>query len=247
MSTALLEAPKTIPVPSWSIAELAAWAMKVMPAGESLLSNNVPWKTYEKILDLRDRERPRAKLNFDRGRLEVMTKSIGHERYAAAFEHLVLCLADAFDLPLVDCRETTVRREDVDAGFEPDVWFYVGPNATRMASAASLDFQKDPPPDLAIEIEISRSLTDRLPLYARLGVVEIWRFDGSELNIGRIDSNCRYVASEFSQFFPRIAAKQIEELALLGGSLDTMTLLRRYREWVRKLAPVLGDNAEDRP
>lgn len=235
MSTAIAERPSA--AAKSNAVTLCEGLLRSMVGARRILIDDVLWEEYEAILEYRDAERRAAHLYYDRGRLEVVTKSIVHERYAAAFEHLVLCLADAFDLPLVDCRETTVRREDVDAGFEPDVWFYVGANATRMASAASINFQNDPPPDLAIEIEISRSLTDRLPLYARLGVVEIWRFDGTRFEASRLASSGIYESVATSLFFPRVRIHDLESLGLLAGKIDTVSLIRHYRQWIKANFP----------
>jgi Uma2 family endonuclease len=39
----------------------------------------------------------------------------------------------------------------------------------------------DPPPDLAVEVDISHGSRSKFRIYARLKVKELWRFDGKKV------------------------------------------------------------------
>ena len=226
-----------------SSVEVIEAALKALPAGRQLMLNGVSWAEYERCLDARDRCRPRARLSYDHGRLELMTKSYSHEQFNYALGRFVSALAEELSIPLIGARETTIRREDLERGFEPDEWFYVGPTATRMIGVArvrDLDFAFDPPPDLALEIEITRSLLDRIELYAALGVREIWRYDGETLSAVGLKEDRTYEALPASLAFPTVPLDGIVRFLDLSGSVDDATLVRRFREWVRTLAPVAG-------
>ena len=74
---------------------------------------------------------------------------------------------------MVALASTTFNREDVDRGLEPDQCYYfasTGEFATRTRQP-----DVDPPPDLAIEVEITRSCLDRLGIYAALRIPEVWQ------------------------------------------------------------------------
>ena len=45
----------------------------------------------------------------------------------------------------------------------------------------AIDLTLDPPPDLAIEIDMTSPSIPRLPIYCALGIPEVWRFDGETM------------------------------------------------------------------
>ena len=106
-----------------------------------------------------------------------MTTSPIHEIYKHLLGRMVDTIGEELDIPMFGQGSTTFNREDVDRGLEPDECYYIA-NAGRVADRSQLNLETDPPPDLAIEIEITRNVLDRLGIYAALGVPEVWRFDG---------------------------------------------------------------------
>jgi Uma2 family endonuclease len=85
-------------------------------------------------------------------------------------------------------------------GLEPDASFYIQ-TAAAVGNKLHIDFADDPPPDIAVEIDVHDDSRDRFPIYAALGISELWRFDGKELNIYRLDAN-QYVPQESSTALP---------------------------------------------
>lgn len=139
-------------------------------------------------------------------------------------------------MPLVLGGICTIRREDLDRGFEPDDWSYLGATATAMLEptvARTLEFRSDPPPDLAVEIEISRRLLDRIELYAAMRIPELWRFDGKAFVIWSLQPNGVHVQAPTSRFFPMIKAAAIAGCLIDVNTVDDAARLRRFREWVR--------------
>ncbi len=221
-------------------AELVETGLRTLPGGRGLVLLDVAWADYWQCLDIRDRLRPTAKLTYYRGTMELMTKSITHERYAFNLGRFVSYLCEELGVPCLGCRETTVSREDLERGFEPDEWFYVGPNAARMVGhvqSRQLDFTSDPPPDLAIEVEVSRTLLDRIDIYAAVGVMEIWRFDGQNLTAWRLRGDKTYEAVAVSPVFPTVPLAELVRYVHLAGTVDDTTLARQFRGWVRGLPP----------
>src|SRR5687768_3630827 len=110
-------------------------------------------------------------------------------------------LIGVWNLPLMPIGGTTMRRRRKRRGLEVDEAFYIA-NAERMAGRDNLDLRVDPPPDLAIEIDVTHGSLDRLAIYAALGVLEVWRLAGGILTFHVLGDDGRYHAAERSRSFP---------------------------------------------
>ena len=101
-----------------------------------------------------------------------------------------------------------------------------------------IDLSRDPPPDLAIEIDIMSSCLDRLGIYAALGVPEVWRFDGDVFEVLVLNKDGDgYVASRTSPTFPGLSAAKVADLLEDVAALDDASQERKIRAWVRKHMP----------
>ena len=108
----------------------------------------------------------------------------------------------------------------------------------RIIDKEELDLTIDPPPDLAIEIDISRSSLDRMGIYAALGVPEIWRFDGETLRVGRLSADGTYAPSPASVALPFLPMAEVVRFLRLAEGMDHSRWGREFRAWVRdELAP----------
>jgi Uma2 family endonuclease len=191
------------------------------------------WETYERFLVARGADYPRLRINYVDGRLELTTVSSLHDRIKYLLGRIIDTVTEELGLEVVGQGETTIRRRDLDRGFEPDAWYYIQ-NAARMREVRELNFEVDPPPDLAIEIEISRSLTDRIALYSSIGVREIWRFDGESLRILHLLPDRSYVERPMSLAIPALAGAEVIRVLSEAESADTTTVFRNFRLWVRQ-------------
>ncbi|HZN34328.1 MAG TPA: Uma2 family endonuclease, partial [Pirellulaceae bacterium] len=70
-------------------------------------------------------------------------------------------------------RDMTCDREDMKQGLEPDLCYWTI-NQPLVYGKDEVDFSVDPPPDLALEVDITRSSIPKLPIYEALGVPEVW-------------------------------------------------------------------------
>jgi Uma2 family endonuclease len=187
--------------------------------------HNVSWETYVRLLaDLQDSSAPR--MTYDRGTLEIMSPSSEHERYNRTVAQIVEELAVEMDVNIDSLGSTTFRREDIDRGFEPDSCFYIR-NVAHVRGKKRIDLSIDPPPDLVIEIDITSPSLDKFPIFAKVGVPEVWRFDGSKLAIYQLAGGA-YLERDTSVAFPAVTATDIT-----GFVKESETMLRP--EWVRKL------------
>ena len=92
-----------------------------------------------------------------------------------------------------------------------------------------------PVPDLAVEIDITRRSIVRQPIYAKLGVREIWRFDGRRLAVLLLKRGGTYTVSRFSRVFPFLPMDRFEAFVLRMASEDQMTVQLEFQDWVRTL------------
>ena len=202
------------------------------PTDQRLLLSDVDWSTYERLLD--DLEGRHLRFNFNRGQLEIMTVSPEHERIKKLLARLLETLTEVLNIPILGLGNTTFRREDAGRGLEPDDCWYISHEA-RMRERDSIDLFIDPPPDLVIEIEISRSALDRMEIYSALAVPEVWRCDGHSLTIAiLVDGG--YIESDHSPTFPNIPLAGIVEHLNMRNQTDETSIIRAFRAWVGRTA-----------
>src|SRR5260221_13318811 len=147
--------------PSMTVLEESRSIAHLIRSKDHVMLSRVEWETYDALLD--DCEDRRLRHTFDQGRLEFMTRSSEHEVFKSLLGMFVVIMADEFDLPLYMGGEVTLRRHDLDRGFEPDNCFWIE-NEAKVRGKKQLDLANDPAPDLFLEIEVSRSVLDRLSI-----------------------------------------------------------------------------------
>ena len=150
-------------------------------------------------------------------------------------KYLLGCVIDTVTeelrIPRQGAGSTTWRREDLDRGLEPDACFYLA-NAERVRGKA-IDLSVDPPPDLAIEVDITRSSLDRMGVYAKLGIPEIWRYDGESLRVYLLQADGNYAETETSRSLPFLLPGEVARFLEQAGPMDHSEWGRQFRQWVR--------------
>lgn len=239
MTTAVAEpadqATRAEPPPSL-LAGFAELMLK-LPPGRSLSLSGVDWEGYEYVLAARTAAgRPGLRLFYCEGELEAMTTSSPHERFKKSLAILIEAWVEETGGRCLAVGATTVRREDRERGFEPDESYYVQ-NCDRVVGREALDFSVDPPPDLVIEVEVSRSASARMPVYAGFGVPEVWRYDGTRLSVSLLQPDGTYRESPTSRALPAVPLADLSRYLARGAAVDHSTLGREFRAWVRALPP----------
>jgi Uma2 family endonuclease len=216
----------------------------VVPKVERLVLNDVDWRTYQRLLRALD-ERPALRLTYDRGTLELMTISFEHELHNRFLSRLVVVLTEELDMPLKEGGTTTLRRRRRKRGLEPDSCFWIA-NEDKVRLKVRIDLRTDPPPDLAIEADVSHSSLNRMAIYAALGVPEVWRYDGQTLTFHILGADGRYVAGP-SRAFPTLLPDEITVFLPLRQQLDDNAVVRQFRAWVRQRYGTGGGSAPPTP
>ena len=171
-------------------------------------------------------------INYDNGEMELMPPLPVHERWKKVLARLVEALAEELNTPLGMLGSTTFRRQDLAKGLEPDECYYIQHEA-ELRGKLEIDLAHDPPPDLAIEIDITHSSLDREAIYAGLGVPEVWRFQGHKLTFLRLGPR-GYAPIRRSLAFPFLTSAALQRFLDSWGTTDDITLMRRFRHWVRE-------------
>ena len=136
----------------------------------------VGWDQYVAVNDILA-DRPGVRMIYLDGSLTFLTLSRRHDWHSDFLDAIVKAVASVCGIEWEVAGSATFRREDLDAGLEADRAYYFGPNAEVMAGPVNVNLATQPPPDLAIEVEVSRSAVKALAIYARMGVPEVWRLD----------------------------------------------------------------------
>jgi Uma2 family endonuclease len=195
--------------------------------------SGISWQTYSRLLHV-FAEQPAIRLTYDRGELEIMAPLLKHDDDGRLLGDFVFALTEELGLPLKRGGSTTLRRRLKQRGIEADECFWIA-NAHRMAGRRSLNLSHDPPPDLAIEIDVTHSSLDRLGIYAALKVPEVWRLIKETLVFHVLGTDCNYATADRSEAFPLVASAELMrflEQARQAG--DENVVIRQFREWIRQ-------------
>ena len=128
---------------------------------------------------------------------------------------------------------SSLRRRRKSRGLEPDNCYWIA-NSGRLAGKTQLDLRVDPPPDLAIEIGVTRRSLDRMSIYAALGVPEVWRVTAEELTFNLLDAGV-YRIRTHSLSFPQLASADLVPFLTPFSHTGTTALVAQFRDWVRKV------------
>jgi Uma2 family endonuclease len=193
----------------------------------SLILRGVRWETYTQLqADFADSHA--AHFAYDQGDLEIMVLSLQHEKLKHLLTALVELIAEEAEIDLEGAGSTTFQRVDLARGFEPDASFYFT-HAEYIRQKNKIDLLVDPPPDLVIEIDITSPSLDKLPICAALGVREVWRYEGEQISIFRLETD-GFVQCQTSAVLPGVKRNDLTRLLREGQHLPRPVWSRRVRE-----------------
>lgn len=203
--------------------------------GEPAIFHNVSWHEYERLLDeLIDRSGVR--LSYDEGTLEIMTISTEHDFYAEMLQNLVRLLSLRLKFKFRSFGHATMKKTRTRRGKEPDGCFFIK-SCDLIGPRKRLDFENDPPPDLAVEIDLSTKSISKLPIYRALQVPEVWIYNGNALTIYRL-GDAGYESVEQSVELPVLTSQLLTSfLKEAEQTEDDNQLLQDYVEIILSGSP----------
>ncbi len=202
---------------------------------EDLVHLHVSPLGFEAILNaLPDARAARVAYDSKTETLEIMAPSAEHDSNARLFDALILGVGLECDIEIETLGSVTLKRHE--SGMEPDSCFYIGEHASAVRGKKQIDLGNDPPPDIAVEVDISRARYDKGRFYAAIGVPEFWRYDGTilEAYVLRTDT---YVETSTSVAFPWLAIKVVQQFLQMGPLKGKVATIRAWQAWLRTIAP----------
>lgn len=193
--------------------------------------HGVPPEVYWQLMEVLSEQYLRH--SYDGWTLEMMTPRRDHEWIKGLAARMLEAIALALDIPIQSTGSTTLSRSKHDRGLQPDESYYVG---EHVASVGSETYEPgiDPPPDLVIEVEATHPVVPRLPLYADIGVPEVWRWTGDEMEFLQLAPGGGYEKTERSLAFPFIAAGDITRFLEQRDPTNENAVIRAFVKWARK-------------
>jgi Uma2 family endonuclease len=202
----------------------------VVQPGQRIQLQDVNWDEFEAILDELGDKRA-CRIAYSDGVLEIRMPLPKHEKAKVLIGDMVKILLEELDIDNECFGSSTFKRQDMAKGIEPDDCFYVE-NFARMIGKDKIDLTTDPPPDLAIEVNVTSKTG--LDAYQTLGVPELWRFEDGQLQISLLQ-NGQYQDADYSPHFPNFpvvdSISQFLERSKTEGRSQT---LKAFRQWVRE-------------
>lgn len=201
-----------------------------IPGDQVQTLNDVSWETYERILAEHDPGRGK-RLTYDNGVLHIMVLSLYHEEPQEVLKRIVADATFEWGIDIKACGSMTIKRQDLLKGFEPDGCFYVG-SYLRVEGKRELDFTVDPPPDLVIEVDITDPSLSRFPIFAAIGIPEVWRYHGERVSVLNLDRGA-YIDTGVSAALPLLNADLLTRFTAMGLTEPSSKWVRELRRWAR--------------
>jgi Uma2 family endonuclease len=203
---------------------------------EHILLEGISWETYERLRDEADSETAGLVfMTYDEGTLEIMSPSPQHEDAKKMIAMMIEIIALEFDIPMSSLGNVTIRRKRLAKGLEPDECYYIK-GELLVRNAPQVDKNNVPTPDLVVEREVSRRSIGRRPMYARMGVPELWVYDGLSLLCLQLSRNGEYEPAERSICFPFLRVSELEQFIAMSRIEGQTAARRAFRDWIKQFA-----------
>lgn len=183
-------------------------------ADHIIVLHDVTWEDYERVLEIRgDKSAPR--ITYLEGELEIMSPSKDHEQIKSFIGHLLEVWCIERGIEVTPFGSWTLKGKKKDRAAEADECYIFGTEPRER-------------PHLAIEVEWTRGGVDKLRVYQKLGVEEVWIWRKGVIEI-------YILAGENFERSPRSRILPDLDLALLAAMLDRNTLTQAVRDFRRAL------------
>lgn len=201
-----------------------------VPPGQTVVLENISWKEFEAILEDLGESRG-SRIAYERGKLEIMTPLPEHEVNKEYISDFVKVLLEELDIEFCPLGSTTFKNQAMFKGIEPDSCFYIQ-NELAVRGKYRLDLTTDPPPDLALEIDITNR--SHPEIYQSLGIPELWQYRTEKLKFLLL-VNGKYVESQTSANFPDFPLSEVIPQYLTQCRTEGRNKgMKAFRSWVRE-------------
>ncbi|MFQ3617628.1 MAG: Uma2 family endonuclease [Cyanobacteriota bacterium] len=200
--------------------------------------HGLTWDGYLQILDALPQSRA-ARLTYDQGMLEITMPLEDHEFALRLIERFIIILVVELGMKIKTMGSTTMNREDLRRGSEPDCAYYI--QHQPQVAGRNVDFATDPPPDLVVEVDITHTDINKNRFYASLGVPEFWRYNGREWRIYQLQAG-EYVELSHSPTFGWVEKDDLYRF-LEQAQQDEVEAELALRAWAKEKVAALRSEA----
>ncbi len=226
--SAVLDLPKTT-----SIEKIYKAVEMAREQQAAIILSNVAWATYRQFVEETMDIIRSPRFYYDERNLLIMSVSSEHEAVKDSIVYLINILTEEFQINARSLGSTTYLKDDIEKGFEPDSCFYFE-NEERIRGVKRLDMSVHPAPGLIVEVDITSLSTFRQHIFAAFGVPEIWRFDGEQIEILKLE-NGKYFPIENSLALPLVTPEKLTEFIKGSQTLSRLEWIGKVRDWAKSV------------
>jgi Uma2 family endonuclease len=207
----------------------------VISPGQRVLIQDIDWDGFELILKELGESRG-SRVAYSQGMLEIRMPLPEHEANKEVLGDLLKAALEELDVEFLTLGSTTFKNQAMLAGIEPDQCFYIH-HEPDVRGKTKLDLKTDPPPDLALEIDVTSRT--QISAYELLKVPEIWRYAGGEIQVFTLQEG-RYQQVSGSPLLSTLLERtewvdRLPEFVSQVKQEGRNKVLKRFRAWVRDL------------
>jgi Uma2 family endonuclease len=197
-------------------------------SGQRLVLAGVSWPAYLHLG--RIFEGRHIRITYDRGDIEIVTLGAAHERFKHLLGLLICALVEELGWHMAGFGSMTFRRSTLRRGLEPDECYWIQ-NEPLVRGRDKIDLGNDPPPDLVVEIDVTRSSLDRLAIYSSMKIPEVWQYNGRQLRMKLLTKSESYEDGSRSRAFPFLSTRDVERFMNMRSTQSETAIVRRFRKW----------------
>lgn len=196
-----------------------------------IILRNVSWSTYQALMTDVGEDRG-WRIAYQEGVLELRMPLQQHEVPNRLIARLIHSIADELEIEVMDVGSLLLEREDLSRAIEPDTCCYI--QNEGLVRSKNIELPNDPPPDLAIESDYTRSSLKKFTIYAALGVPELWRYTKETLQVYQLIDG-EYKRSDKSLAFPFLPLDEIPGFIEQSKVVGQRLAVRSFRERIREI------------
>ena len=197
----------------------------------SVVLKGIHWQTYESFLkDFRKQSVPR--FTYQKGFLEILIPTKDEVIISSLFDVIVSAYIKEKDLDMRSLGSTTFKLESMKNGVEPDCCYYIQ-NVEKVKGISKIDLNKQPAPDLVVEVDITSPSINRFPIYAEFKVNEIWHYQKDEVKIFILDGK-KYLETKESQALPKVTGEVLTKFIAESQTEKRSTWVKNVRRWINE-------------
>ena len=179
-----------------------------------IVLHDVSWENYERVLEIRG-EHSAPRISYLEGELEIMSPGQDHEAIKTLIGRLLEAWCMDRGIEIMAFGSWTLKQKKTRSGVEADECYIFGTERPNR-------------PHLAIEVEWTHGGIDKLAIYEKLGVEEVWWWRKGAIEVYVLQKGT-FVSAKRSRLFPDL------DLELLTSMLDRDTISQAVRDFRKAL------------